>query len=59
MFNVRFPASGCAARIGNRYRGIGKKTRPINAKRDELRYRTTLPVTPLGQAALLYYRPIR
>ncbi len=44
----RFPVNGCAARIGNRHRGIGQKPLPKNAKRNELRCRTTLPVTPLG-----------
>ena len=48
LLNVRFPVNGCAARIGNRYRDIGKKTQPINAKRNELRYRTTLPGNPFG-----------
>ena len=48
IINVRFPVNGCAARIGNRYKGIGKKVQPINAKRNELRHRTTPPVTPFG-----------
>ncbi len=34
IFNVRYPVNGCAARIGNRHRGVGKKTQPINAKRN-------------------------
>ena len=34
IINVRLRVNGCAARIGNRHRGIGKKPQPINVKRN-------------------------